>query len=332
MTTMIGDLVQSGQLRRSIGQTKAQIQTLTTEVTTGVASDIAQHLRGDLGALHSVRTALVRLDGYKTATTEMGLIAASAQQVVQGISAFATDLAEPLMSAGTYGQSSTIKAMGAEAAEKFKAAVAMLNTRVGDRAIFSGTATDRAPLPDGANLLQTLSAQVAGATTAAEVEAAVSGWFDDAAGYSATFAGSTEAMRAEIAVGEYAELSVTAGSDALRDTLKALALAAMLDDGALSLNSAEGARLASSAGSALIEGSTARADLTAELAVTEQRIAEAQTRNSAEASALEIAQAGLVEVDPYQASAQLSDAQTRLETIFAITARMSQLSLVNFLK
>ena len=38
MTTMIGDLVQSGQLRRSIGQTKAQIQTLTTEVTTGVAS------------------------------------------------------------------------------------------------------------------------------------------------------------------------------------------------------------------------------------------------------------------------------------------------------
>ena len=66
--------------------------------------------------------------------------------------------------------------------------------------------------------------------------------------------------------------------------------------------------------------------------LTQNQIAEAEAQNSSATTALEIAQVDLIGVDDYDAATRLSAAQTRLETIYAITARMSALSLVNYLK
>lgn len=330
--TSLGDLAQSQMLRRNMASVKAQMQQHTEESMTGSAADLSRGLGTSLGAFHAIRNSLSRLDGFAAATTEMGLMATTMQTAVQSIAGFASDLAPTLLSAGTYAQGSTLKSVAAEAEEKFLATVSLLNSRVGDRAVFGGTATDRAPLPDGAALLATLRGEVAGETTAAGVRDAISAWFADPAGYAALYAGSDTPLNAAIAEGESATLDLTADHSALRETLVGFALAAMAGGEVPTLTIAEQAALATMAGSTLLDSGEARADLTADLAMTEGRVAQAQSRNSAEAAALELTQAELAEVDAYEAATRLTEAQTRLEAIYAITARLSELSLANYLR
>lgn len=330
--TSLGDLAQSQMLRRNMATVKAQLQHHTAESTTGVAADLPRALQGSLGAFHAIRTSLSRLEGYGSATTEMALMASTMQEALQSIAGFATDLAPALLSAGSYAQASTLDATGLEAEEKFLATVSLLNSRIGDRAVFAGTATDRAPLPDGGALLTTLQGLVAGLTDATAVRDAVTGWFADSAGYAALYAGSADPLSTGIAAGESATLALTANDAALRDTLRGLALGAMAGGDGPALSVAERAALATMAGAALLDGTEARAGLTADLAAVEARVTQAQSRNSAETSALELAQSTLVEVDAYEAATHLTEAQTRLEAIYAITARLSSLSLANYLR
>lgn len=328
----LGDLAQSLILRRNMNHTKLQVQTLSQEMTTGVSSDIARHLRGDLGPLNGLNQTLSQLGGYKSVTTELELFAGSMQTALENLDGFASALATPLQSASVAGDEASIDAMGAEAQQKFEAAIGLLNTRVGDRALFSGKATDRAPLPDGSAILVQLQGLVAGETTAEAVRDAVFAWFDDPSGYSAIYAGDEALASVEIGQGEDVRLTVTAEADGVIETLKGLAIAALTAEGATDLRSDGRAALGIMAGASLMASQSARADMRADLAVSENRISAAQTRNSAETTALEIARARLVEVDAYEAATELTSAQTRLETIYAITSRLSSLNLASYLR
>ena len=55
-------------------------------------------------------------------------------------------------------------------------------------------------------------------------------------------------------------------------------------------------------------------------------------RAAAEATALGLAREALIGADPYEAAAALEAAETQLETLYTLTARISRLSLVNFLR
>mgnify|MGYP006193710875 CR=1 FL=1 len=57
-----------------------------------------------------------------------------------------------------------------------------------------------------------------------------------------------------------------------------------------------------------------------------------QARNSAEITALELARAKIVSVDPFEAATKVKEAQTQLEMIYAVTARLSSLSLMEYLR
>jgi flagellar hook-associated protein 3 FlgL len=64
---------------------------------------------------------------------------------------------------------------------------------------------------------------------------------------------------------------------------------------------------------------------------TQAQIVSAVTRNGAEESALEIARAGIVSADPYDAASRLEELQTRIEALYLITARVSRLSLSEYI-
>lgn len=328
----LGDLAQSLILRRNMNHSKLQVQTLSQEMTTGITSDVARHLRGDLGPLNGLNQTLKQLEGYKSVTTELELFAGTMQTALQSLDGFATALATPLQSASVAGNQASIDAIGTESRQKFEAAIGLLNTRVGDRALFSGKATDRAPLPDAATIMSHLQGLVASETTAEGVRDTVFAWFDDPAGYSALYEGDEPLVSVDIGQGEDASLLVTAESHGVVETLKGLAIAALTAEGATSLQAGGRASLSIIAGASLMASQSARTDMRADLAVTENRVAAAQTRNSAETTALEIARAKLVEVDAYKAATELTSAQTRLETIYAITSRLSALNLASYLR
>ncbi len=329
----LGDMGQAFLLRRQTVDLKSALQTGLTEVTTGRAADLARKVGGDYSALAGIDASLARLDAYRRAGAEAGLMAGAAQTALGTLDDLASDLAPTLLKAASTANPALTNTVAADGHERFRTALSLLNARVGDRSVFAGQATDRLAVADAETILMALEAAIAPATLAQDIETAVSSWFDDPLGFEATaYLGGPALSPAVVAEGENARLDVTATNPAVRDTLKGLAMAALLDRGTLAGAPAARADLARRAGEALINAQTGRTALSARIGIAEAKIADAAIRNEAEASSLDIARAGIVSVDPYEAASRLQDTQTQLETIYALTARLSRLSLTDFLR
>ena len=112
--------------------------------------------------------------------------------------------------------------------------------------------------------------------------------------------------------------------------LAALATAAFLDRPS-SAASAPGAM----AGLTLLRLADAKdglVALSAEIGVDEERIAATRAGREAEAFSIEMAIAARTGADPARTAIELEATRTSLETLYAVTARMSRLSLADFLR
>ncbi|MDR0809301.1 MAG: flagellar biosynthesis protein FlgL [Gemmobacter sp.] len=330
--TSLGDLAQSFMLRRQTGLTKADLDRWSQEMTTGIVADPARRLHGDLGALHALDAGLSRLSAQQTIATEMELWTGTMQSALRSIDRQAVALATDLLSAASGQQTTSIDILAEKAKAAFLSAVASLNLSVGGRSLFAGVATDTAPLPDGNTMLARIAADMTGLTTAEDIASALDGWFGTGGTFETEiYGGGAPLAEIELMPGEPVRFGVTALSDGLRETLKGLALAALTRGGPLSGDSARLA-LMGMAGETLLAAQTGRTGLAAGLSVAEERIADAQTRSGSEKTALELARTRLVAADPHEAATRLLEAETRLQTIYTITARLSALSLTEYLR
>jgi flagellar hook-associated protein 3 FlgL len=328
----MGDLAQTFMLRRQNLAVKQNLQRLSFEVTSGVSRDITARLSGDLGALSGIDTALARLTGYSAVTTEAGLFAGAMQIALGTIDTMSSDLSTNLLAASNGLADSRIDAVGADAEQKLQAALSALNTQIGDRSLFAGISTNGAAVISADSLLSALGIAVSGATSGAAVEAAVTAWFTSPTGYDeVAYQGGSELAAIAISPGEEAQIDITAKDPALRDTIKGLAMAALLNRGVLAGQPQGRQDLAQRAGLGLMENRGERVNVAARLGLTEAKIGASATRNSNEAMALKIARNGIVEADPYETATKLEETTAQLEKIYAITARMSRLSLLDYL-
>jgi flagellar hook-associated protein 3 FlgL len=329
----LSDLAQSFMLRRQNTDLKSDLQRLTAEMTTGQASDIGRHIGGDYAPLAGIDASLARLQGYKAATSEAGLLSGAMQTVLGTVEGMASSLGPLLLAASSAGTSTQVNAVGAEARQKLGTAVALYNTDISGRALFAGQATDGRATMDVETLLAALDTEIIGATSAVDIESRVTAWFNAPTGYASVgYLGDDPLQPMAVAPGETADLGFTAADPGIRDTLKGLAMAALLDRGALAGNLQARADLARRAGENLVNSQTARADMAARLGTAEGQIAAAGVRNSAEVSALQIARNGITDVDPYETASKLEATRQQIETLYALTARISRLSLVDFLR
>lgn len=333
MTQMtVGDLAQSLILTRRNATLKDSIQTLMTEATTGLTVETTERLRGNFVPLAGIEASLTQLAAYRSVTVETGVMAGQMQLALASISNGASALSASLLAAATSNSPSTINTLGNDASHRLDSAMAALNTRMGGRALFSGMATDRAAVVDAATMLTALDGVVAGALSASDVETAMDAWFADAGGFAATvYQGGDPLAPVPIGRDQSARIDVTALDPAIVGTIKSLAMASLLARGVLAGSDVARSDLAKRAGEDLAGNQSTMAELEARLGTTEANILAASVQNDAEKSALETARLGLLSVDPYETAAKLQEAQTQLETLFALTARMSRLSLVNYL-
>ena len=132
--------------------------------------------------------------------------------------------------------------------------------------------------------------------------------------------------------GETADASLLAIDPRIVEPLKALATSAILDLGMFGGQSDLRAELSGAAAEAMLSSADALADAQAEVGTGQGAIERARSRISAERNALEIARAEIVEADPFESATALQTAQIQLESIYTITNRLSNLSLVNFLR
>lgn len=326
----IGDLAQSLMLKRQNAAAKAEVQRLTVTLSTGRVEDVARHVRGDLGPLAGLDASLARLDGYRQVTGEAARTGAALQNVVGLIGQAASATGAALLSIGQGGSNILLDGAGVQARQALDQAVGAMNTRVADRSLLAGVATDQPAVIDAATLLSQAETAVAGATSAADIDSRLQAWLDDPAGFAAqAYRGGAEAAPFPVADGEMLRLDVTAADPGFRRTLKGLLMGSLLTRG--TLPDTTRADLARRSGEVLAEAAPDLAHLSARVGVAEARIDSARTRNSAEASALALARDGIVGVDGYDAATALQETQARLETLYTLTARLSRLKLADYL-
>ena len=333
MMISLGDMAQTFLQRRQNFDLKAEVQRRSQEMTTGIALDMGRHVAGDFAPLAGIDSALARLQGYRRTTSEAELFTGAMQTALGTVEDTATLLAPVLFSASTSANVGSVAAAGREARQAFDTIVSMYNTRLGDRALFAGDETARSPLVNADTLLAQMEVAITGAVSVGDVEAALDTWFSDPLGFmTQAYQGGAVLDGLPVGPGQVARIDVTAADPAIRETLKGFAMAALLDRGLFAGQDAARVQVMRRSGEVLAEGASSRAHMAGRLGTTEGQIAAAAARNMAEVSALEIARNGLVSLDPFEAATKLEAAQSQLEALYTVTARLSRLSLVDFLR
>lgn len=328
----MGDLAQTQLFGRRNATLKDSIQSLSTEVTTGLTAHTTERVKGDYTALSSIEASLTRLTAFKTVTSDMSAIANHMQLVLNHISDSATTLSTSLLAAATSGSPTRINTLGYDADQRLQSALSALNTRFAEKSLFAGVATDSPAVADAGTVMAALTTATAGALSAADIETAVDDWFADPAGFHAVaYQGGAALTAVDIGPDQRAQIDVTATDPAIVAMVKGLAMASLLQHGALTGDDLSRADLAKRAGESLASSLAPFVEVTARLGTTEANIINAGISNDAEKSAMETARLGILSVDPYESATKLQDAQTQLETLYSITARMARLSLVNYL-
>ncbi|MFN4154018.1 MAG: flagellar biosynthesis protein FlgL [Paracoccaceae bacterium] len=329
----LGDLAQSFLLKSHTARLKGEVGRMTQDLASGRVADVGAALSGDLARLTSESRARAVTAGYQSGAREAATQAAATQSALSVIAASVRALVPPLLAASQLDMSDQISLTGVDARGRLDSVMATLNASVGGRSLFSGQAVLSPAVTGAGPILAALRTELIGATTAAEAMTRISDWFDSPAGYPAiAYQGGVPLANVAVSPTDKVWLGITAADPALRAALKGLAAAALIDDIASPLPVSENKALARLSAEALMAGQDALTNLAARLGISEGRIEAAQSRNAIDLLSHEMAQADLIRSDPERLAMELEAMQTNLETVFAITARLSRLSLTDFLR
>lgn len=332
--TSFGDLAQTLLLRSRTTTLKNSIKTMTDELASGQVSNVSARLGGDFGYLADIDNSLIRLQSYTVAGNEAGLFLSSTQSRLELVQENVSELSDSLMSAVPTNLASVQDQLVAQASGRLETVIATLNGSIAGQSIFAGVSTDAIPLESAETLLNALRTELTGQTTAADVRAAAQAWFDDPAGFKATmYTGSDDPLEPiEVGPGERVSMTVRADDQVFRDVMMNFALTALVSDPTLALGHGVRNDIMLEAGIELLGVQDNLSSLRGAIGFTEARVEDAQVRNSAAKTSLESSRTTLLEADPFDTAIRLEDAQFRLESLYSVTVRTSQLSLVNFLR
>jgi flagellar hook-associated protein 3 FlgL len=332
--TSLGDMSQMFFLRRNNVETRTQINTLSAELTTGLKADVPKAVGHDFSLLSGLERGISMSQTYVRATNEARVVTETMQNSLGLAQDSVEGLASSLLSVSNSGLPTNVTTAVQDGRNALDAIVGAMNTSVAGRFLFSGQATDTRPVMDADQILNAVRPLAQAATTPQDMIAAVDAWFADGADFTTTAYNGTAAPSAGFLVGERDTLSleITADRREVRDALAAAVKVALLEDLSLPNGHADVAIIMKNAAEELFEGAAQLTLLRGELGQTQEAIEVAESRANTQLSALQINRSDLLSADPFETATALEDASMRLESLYTLTARLSRLSLTDFLR
>ncbi|MFD1795148.1 hypothetical protein FQV27_14270 [Paracoccus aurantiacus] len=332
----VGDLSRIFTLRGSNAALRSDIERLSQEVTTGIRADIPKHLGGDLVQLAKIEDGLSQASAYRQVASEAASTASAMQTALGTLQDLADVAGGSMLSDTSLAVSSSLKSVATATKGQLHVAVAALNTNIGGRFVFSGTKVNLPPLASGDNVLAQAKGAISGATDAESAVQMLRTWFNappGAGGFADNAYRGAVSPAAEFGVDSSTSVKFdqTANDSGVRDILFGLTLGALVADGAFTDNHDARASMMRAGGAALIAGNASIAQSRSDLGMTEQIVERSKTRLESMMTNLKIERTCLIEADSYEAGSRLIEAEAQLEALFALTARLSNLSLAKYL-
>lgn len=331
----LGDLAQSVMMRQQNLKVRQDINRLTQEVATGITTDLAKRVRGDFRYLADIERNLGIVEAYRTANAEAATLAGGMQTALGRLQQIGTDLAPTLLSASDARSFQEQKLTASQTLDSWAQITSVLNTQFTGRSLFAGNATDQPALANASTISSALRSHIGAESSAAGIVALINDWFDTPGGGFDTVAylGSPSGLAdRKLDATASVTLDIRADQPAFRSLLKHTAMALIATNPALGLPDDTRKTLQQQSGQGLLQDQENITQIRADLGLAEKRIEDSTVRLSSERTSLELSRNALISVDPFDSASQLAEAQSQLENLYAITARLSRLSLADFLR
>lgn len=337
----------SQALRYSMQRTQSSLVSAQKEVATGKLADTGLALGAHTAQVVNFTRDLERLNGIVDSNTLVSSRLSATQLALGKLSSTAQDFLSTLTTSASGDAVSTITQ--ASAATALGALTSILNTSFNGEYLFAGVNTDVQPVNsftdpgsaskaafDAAFLAEfgfSQSDPAAAGITAAQMDSFITNALEPqflGAGWQTNWSNATDqTIVSRIALNETTGTSVSANSDGMRKLAMAAAAISELLSGNLSIAGKE--QLVTRAVSMVGEAIASLADLQSQTGIIEKRVTDASERVSMQASLFENRILDMEGVDPYEASTRVADLLSSIETSYALTARIQQLSLLRFL-
>jgi flagellar hook-associated protein 3 FlgL len=331
----VPDLLSHARTNRITDQLKTQLERTSVEAITGRREDITAATGGNVGSAHLLKKALDDVDRqaqiFSTSATRLDLMS----QALKGTRETVNDLDIRGLAALTLNDDTAINVLIDEAETSLRQVFSMLNVNHGDRNLFSGAATNQQSLNDVDTFLNDVKAIIAGGTTPADIATALDTYFDDPAGGFQTniYGGSTQNVAAlPLADNTRVEFTARADNQEIKDVLRGLATLAASDSSAFDRRSTEYSDFFRGATDKLTKGLLGVVEREANLGITSNLISKNEELNEFERITLTKAYNDATGRDQYEAANELKLLETQLQASYTLTARLSELTLVNYIR
>ena len=311
---------------------RSRLQDVSLETTTGRTADPLTASGGQLGKALSLGSAVSDIDRHIQAASLSGarLDGASASIVSMRDNLSGFSISGQLTVA--QGNPTAITIVQADAEALLNNVVGGLNTRIGQRHIFGGQATNSSPLANADTLLADIDAIVAAAPDVETALANVDTFFSDAdGGFQTNIFKGSEADGPRLHISDTRSLSPLPKADdpVFKNLLKGLTLVASARNAG---SDEEAAALMNAGFDVLGSGTDELLTLEGTLGAAQGNLDVVKTNLNAERGFLAAAENDLLSVDIFNAATELQALEGQLQASYTVTGRLGALSLVDFLR
>jgi flagellar hook-associated protein 3 FlgL len=346
-TTAISTSALSEATRLSLAKLQIKLAQSQKEVTTGRHADVGLTLGYRTGETISLRQEHLRLQTITDTNAVVATRLDAAQSTLTSVAESAQDFLGQLMAGSTSKLSQQV--LKTQAQFGLSMFVDALNTTVDGASLFAGINTDVQPITDyqapGAANAQAVAtafvatfgisqsdpavANISAVDMQAFLDTTFAGLFDPGAWSGTWSAASDQNIKSRISSTELVPTSVNANDETFRKLASAFTMIA--DLGAPELNEGTFKTIVDTATRLVAQALDGLINLRADLGVAQDRVVKADERISIQLDIM-ANHIGILEgVDPYEASTRVSMLLSQVETAYAMTARIHQLTILNYL-
>lgn len=346
MSSYISSYSISSALRQSVLNAQKNLAIAEQEVSTGTYVNVGLQLGESTNQDLSLRSEESMLE---TITATNGVVStrlSSTQTILGNLQKNAQNFLNSLISStGTSSASSLQSSAGVD----LQSLISGLNTSVSGQYIFGGINSGTQPItdyyasgsPNQAAVNNAFSGTFGFSQSSASVSSITgsqmqsfldtqflslfhgSNWTSDWSSASDT------AISSQISDSQTADTSVSANQSAFQDLAQAYAMVANLGTQNLS---ADALNAVTTTATALVQKAiTGLTSMQVSVGLVQSNVSNATDQMSVQMSILTTQISNLEDVNPYEASTQVTNLQTQIETAYSLTAQLQKLSLVNYL-
>lgn len=330
----LGDGMQQFQLQRQNTLLKTSLNTLAGELSSGNASDLVRANNGDTARLSAVDNRLKILSSLQFMTAETEQTLSTMQTALTNLDTQRSALAEPLILINAGSTELQMTEASRASRDRFDGLISTLNTRLGDDSLFAGKAVNQAAFTSPDLIVADIVTQIGGATETSTIVAAIDAWFDDPVGGFATFGytGDTgDQVTRRLDAATQVTIDVRADDPGIKSVLRGAVYAAVTAELG-GLDKQTRSELLFAGGVQLQSAASEIAQVQGRLGFVESEVERFAVSQASEQSALNIARNLMTRADPFETASKLQAVQAQLETHYAMTARLSRLSLAEYLR